>query len=263
MTAIGIDTHKATLAACAIDELGRPIGEATFANDPAGHDAFIAWARSTAPEATVGIEGSSSFGAPLVRRLLGAGGRLQDEKDIELLVLRHQVKVLQRQVARPRLNRHDRVLLAAASRAMTKTSWSSFIVRPETLLRWHRELSGRSGHTGGRVTPAGRRSNSTSGTSSSASAGRTQRSQAGNASVGNVGNARPNPKGTGGSQGGEISAPTTRHTAVDGRPYPVAHRGSWPESRRSGISRPSGRYRSRVDSSGSSIESGSHRDRRG
>jgi len=76
----------------------------------------------------------------LVRRLFGAGGRLQDEKDIELLVLRHQVKVLQRQVKRPRLNRLDRVLLAAASRAMTRGSWSSFVVRPETLLRWHREL---------------------------------------------------------------------------------------------------------------------------
>ena len=63
MTAIGIDTHKATLAACAVDELGRAIGEATFANDPAGHVAFIAWARSIAPEATIGIEGSSSFGA--------------------------------------------------------------------------------------------------------------------------------------------------------------------------------------------------------
>ena len=76
----------------------------------------------------------------LIHRLLGVGGRRADEKDIELLVLRHQVKVLQRQVKRPRLNRRDRVLLAAASRAMTKTSWSSFIVRPETLLRWHREL---------------------------------------------------------------------------------------------------------------------------
>ena len=76
----------------------------------------------------------------LVRRLLGAGGRLQDEKEVELLVLRHQVKVLQRQVKRPRLNRLDRVLLAAASRAMTRSSWSSFVVRSETLLRWHREL---------------------------------------------------------------------------------------------------------------------------
>jgi hypothetical protein len=76
----------------------------------------------------------------LVRRLIGAGGRLRDETGIELLVLRHQVKVLQRQVKRPRLNRLERVLLAAASRAMTRTSWSSFIVRPETLLRWHREL---------------------------------------------------------------------------------------------------------------------------
>ncbi len=76
----------------------------------------------------------------LVRRLLGAGSRLQDEKDIELLVLRHQVKVLQRQVKRPRLRRLDRVLLAAASRAMPRSQWSSFLVRPETLLRWHREL---------------------------------------------------------------------------------------------------------------------------
>jgi putative transposase len=76
----------------------------------------------------------------LVRRLLGAGGRRPDERDIELLVLRHQVKVLQRQVKHPRLNRLDRVLLAAASRRLTKSSWSSFLVRPETLLRWHREL---------------------------------------------------------------------------------------------------------------------------
>lgn len=71
----------------------------------------------------------------LVRRLLGAGSRL-DEKDIELLVLRHQVKVLQRQVKRPRLHRLDRVLLAAASRALTRSAWSSFVVRPETLLHW-------------------------------------------------------------------------------------------------------------------------------
>jgi transposase len=73
MAAIGIDTHKATLAACAIDELGRAVGEATFANDPPGHDAFIAWARATSPQATIGVEGSSSFGAPLARSAQLAG----------------------------------------------------------------------------------------------------------------------------------------------------------------------------------------------
>ncbi len=66
----------------------------------------------------------------LVGRPLGGGGRRPDEKDIELLVLRHQVKVLQRQVKRPRLHGLDRVLLAAASRALTRSSWSSFVVRP-------------------------------------------------------------------------------------------------------------------------------------
>ncbi len=76
----------------------------------------------------------------LVGRLLGVGGRRTDEKDIELLVLRHQVMVLQRQVTRPRLTRLDRVLLAAASTRLPRHSWSSFMVRPETLLRWHREL---------------------------------------------------------------------------------------------------------------------------
>jgi transposase len=73
MTAIGIDTHKTTLAACAVDELGRPVAEATFANDPAGHLEFIAWARAVAPEAMIGVEGSSSFGAPLARSAQSAG----------------------------------------------------------------------------------------------------------------------------------------------------------------------------------------------
>lgn len=74
----------------------------------------------------------------MVRRLVGNGTRSDDSRDIEILVLRHQLKVLRRQVKRPRLRRLDRALLAAASRAMPRRLWSSLVVKPETLLRWHR-----------------------------------------------------------------------------------------------------------------------------
>ncbi len=59
---------------------------------------------------------------------------------IENAVLRHQLAVLRRKVKRPRLTRLDRVFLAAASRLLPRERWSSFLVRPQTLLRWHREL---------------------------------------------------------------------------------------------------------------------------
>ena len=61
-------------------------------------------------------------------------------KDLEILVLRHQLSVLRRQTARPRLEPADRALLAAISRVLPRSRWSSFFVRPETLLRWHRRL---------------------------------------------------------------------------------------------------------------------------
>ena len=109
----------------------------------------------------------------LVCRLLGAGSRRQDQNAIELLVLRHQVKVLQRQVKRPRLRRLDRVLLAATSRRLPSSSWSSFVVKPESLLRWQRELV-RKKWTYRRMGQPGRPPiEPNARTSSSASAGRT------------------------------------------------------------------------------------------
>jgi putative transposase len=76
----------------------------------------------------------------VVHRLLGTRERAHDKRDVEILVLRHQLSVLRRQVNRPKLTRLDRVLLAAASQRLPGSLWSSFIVRPDTLLRWHREL---------------------------------------------------------------------------------------------------------------------------
>ena len=55
-------------------------------------------------------------------------------------MLRHQLTVLRRQVARPRLEPADRALLAAVSRVLPRADWSCFLVKPETLLRWHRRL---------------------------------------------------------------------------------------------------------------------------
>jgi putative transposase len=69
--------------------------------------------------------------------------RSEREKEIEILVLRHQLHLLERQVGRPQLRPADRALLAAFSRALPRRAWSSFVVRPATLLRWHRELVAR------------------------------------------------------------------------------------------------------------------------
>ena len=61
-------------------------------------------------------------------------------KDLEILVLRHQLAVLRRQTPCPRLEPADRALLAAVSRALPRARWSCFFVQPDTLLRWHRRL---------------------------------------------------------------------------------------------------------------------------
>jgi hypothetical protein len=59
-------------------------------------------------------------------------------KDLEILVLRHQLAVLRRQVPRPRFEPADAPCVAAFSRVLPRVSWFCFLVKPETLLRWHR-----------------------------------------------------------------------------------------------------------------------------
>jgi hypothetical protein len=56
--------------------------------------------------------------------------RSERAKEIEILVLRHQLHVLERQVTRPQLRPYDRALLAAFSRALPRRAWSSFFVTP-------------------------------------------------------------------------------------------------------------------------------------
>ena len=80
------------------------------------------------------------FALSRLLRALTPSGRDDLARDVELLVLRHQVKVLNRQVHRPSLLRRDRMLLAAASRLLPRDRWKAFLVSPPTLLRWHREL---------------------------------------------------------------------------------------------------------------------------
>jgi putative transposase len=63
--------------------------------------------------------------------------------EVENAVLRHQLAVLRRTVKRPPLRRCERLLLAAASRLLPRERWSVFLVSPQTLLRWHRELVAR------------------------------------------------------------------------------------------------------------------------
>ncbi len=74
----------------------------------------------------------------IVRRVLGLVGLgcAPDAKDVEIAVLRHQLMVVRRQVARPRYTPQDRLVLALLARLLPRERWAAFLVTPSTLLRW-------------------------------------------------------------------------------------------------------------------------------
>jgi len=71
----------------------------------------------------------------LTRRMLGLVAlrfRSPRSKDLEIVVLRYELAILRREVARPELSDAERVFLAAASRMLPRRRWSDFLVTPET-----------------------------------------------------------------------------------------------------------------------------------
>ena len=78
----------------------------------------------------------------VLRQILGVVGvgRTPDAKDVEIAVLRHQLAVLRRQVARPRYTPTDRIVLATLAKLLPRERWKIFLVTPSTLLHWHREM---------------------------------------------------------------------------------------------------------------------------
>ncbi len=64
-------------------------------------------------------------------------------KEIEILVLRHQLTVLQRRTPRPRINWIDRAVIAALTRLLPARRRLGLLVTPATILRWHRQLVSR------------------------------------------------------------------------------------------------------------------------
>jgi putative transposase len=66
--------------------------------------------------------------------------RSERSKELEILVLRHELAILRRQPRRSRLRPVDRAILAALGRALPRSAWARLSVRPATLLRWHRQL---------------------------------------------------------------------------------------------------------------------------
>jgi hypothetical protein len=62
------------------------------------------------------------------------------DRDVELLLRRHELSVLRRTLKKPRLNSADRMILAALARRLPRRALGGLLVRPETVSGWHRAV---------------------------------------------------------------------------------------------------------------------------
>ena len=75
-----------------------------------------------------------------VLQLVALRFQSNDLKELEIVVLRHELAILRRRTRRLEMTWTDRLFRAAASRLLPRARWRSFIITPGTLLRWHRRL---------------------------------------------------------------------------------------------------------------------------
>ena len=72
----GVDTHKHTHYAAALDQHGRPLGHQEFPATDRGYQTLLAWMRGHGQIRAIGVESTGSFGATLIRALTKAGERV-------------------------------------------------------------------------------------------------------------------------------------------------------------------------------------------
>ena len=111
---------------------------------PRSHPATVSWTLAPGPIRGEHPAMTLSFlywAFCRILQLIRLVGSSDTDLAIEVVMLRHEVAVLRRQVHRPALETADRAVLAGLARLLPRQHLVHFFVQPATLLRWHRDLA--------------------------------------------------------------------------------------------------------------------------